>query len=1116
VFLSLFGSFTQLALPPSIVALQDPPVYRGKLPSFGSFVVFSPPTDRGCKPRVTFYVYSSFLATVSLLPRFFGRGDVMALDLFTLDGFFNPSTTGFMIINSYSTKGRLNNTRSVPPDVLFPESPLPTLTLGDLNIHHPTADPLRVFKEDEITTSTPYFDKATELGFTLLNVPGVFTRFSMSLIGGPGIIDLALACPLLPPYFTEWSDPLPSTGSDHIPILLRFEAPLFRAPPRTPNWALTDWPTLESSLKAAGISPVPPVPTTQSMDIWFRTNLDRITAELALNTAVKRVTFCSKPWWSDLLSQLRRAYNSALRSSKVDRFDAALLASARAARTAYFKAIKKAKRDHWSAFLATATPPTVWTAKKFAVGRPPPRFPELPRATTPPELNMALLNHFFPGDPVRSSNSILLPFRNCPAAAADEVGGALARSSPSSAPGPNMTPNWVWKRIHRVAPHLLQDLLTPLVAYGFHPPALKMADSIVLDKPGKPSYDSPSSFRVIVLLQTFLKILERIMNSRLSCVARVAGLLDTHQCGSLADLSTSDATTTLIHAVRTLQMAGRKVSTLFLDIKGGFDNVNPSMLCSMLKAKPLNPYLVSWTRSFLTGTTCRLRYQVSPTGFAPLAVGTPQGSPVSPLLFVIYVSRLHCEIPQGLTLSYVDDFGLTVSSASYRRNIQSLQRRYPVLKARGARLGVGSSVPKTELIHRRTTWDRGPVSRSPVHLDGSVFPPKDKVRWLGYWFTPSISTTTHFTKRLSKAQAAFVAVKRLSPPGMGLPPFLCHRLASSLLLLILSYGADVFKPTAHMVRKLSAFRHKVQRWSTNCFACTPTDILAIEACLPPLDLLLAYKRCLANLRIMCSPPEINPAAARLPASLQTPSLRRHEPDHRALTRRNAGSRLPLPWVQLRPPSNNRAYLPLDALPHSMLFLLGPDGHAPLPVTSHHLLGETYPSPPPGRTYPQLKLLCRKLLMEEWEEAAPDPTRYAYPRSLKPHPFMGLSKFDAGRLHQMRCGKSYLRAHQSWDDDGPTTCPSCAKARETCEHAILHCPAKGQARNRLLQGVTELGPDAPVWSSVALLGALTRFVRSTATAFPPGMFSRPASSASSVSSRSSNVVSFGYFMSSQEG
>ena len=105
--------------------------------------------------------------------------------------------------------------------------------------------------------------------------------------------------------------------------------------------------------------------------------------------------------------------------------------------------------------------------------------------------------------------------------------------------------------MHRVAPHLIHDLLSPLVTYGSHPLTLKRADGIVLNKPGKPSYDSPSSFRVIVLLQTFSKILERIMNSRLSGVAGATGLLNPHQCVSLAGLLASDAVTTLTHEVVT-------------------------------------------------------------------------------------------------------------------------------------------------------------------------------------------------------------------------------------------------------------------------------------------------------------------------------------------------------------------------------------------------------------------------------------------------------------------------------------------------------------------------------------------------------------------------------------
>jgi len=318
-----------------------------------------------------------------------------------------------------------------------------------------------------------------------------------------------------------------------------------------------------------------------------------------------------------------------------------------------------------------------------------------------------------------------------------------------------------------------------------------------------------------------------------------------------------------------------------------------------------------------------------------------------------------------------------------------------------------------------------------------------------------------------------------------------------------------------MTRKLSAFWPKVQRWTTNCFMSTPTNILAIEACLPPLELLLAYKHHLGYLRILYSPPEINPAAARLPPSMQTPSLHRHSPDHRALSAGNTGSRLPLPWTQPRPPLKIRAHLPLDALPHSMLFLLGPDGLGPLPVTSQHLLCELYPECPPGGSYPQLKLQCRSPLRDECEKAAPDPARYPYRPSHKPHLFMGLDKFSAGRLYQMRSGKSYLRALPSCNSDAPTTCPSCQSTPETFEHAILHCSAKEHARTRHLQGVLDIGPKPPIWSSAALLGALAGFIRSTARAFPPGMFSRPTSSVSSGSSRSSNVVSFGYFMSSQE-
>jgi len=398
-------------------------------------------------------------------------------------------------------------------------------------------------------------------------------------------------------------------------------------------------------------------------------SLNRLVALLKEHTPVSRPSHHSKPWWTPHLTVLHREYHKPARSVR-KRDTSHMWEIAGTSNAGYFKAIKAAKNKHWSSFLLASTPQSLWMAERFAYGRAQPRFPSLPGAETPLQMNDIHLNHFFPPKEPFSPPARLRPHKSAPPLTTEEIAAALSRCSPILAPGPDGIPYSTWKQVNKINPSILLQILAPLVLLGYHPASLKGSNGVVLDKPGKLSDESPSSFRIILQIRTFSKILERIIAARLLAAARLRGLLHPNQCGSLPGLSTYDACLTLTNDVKTLQRPRLKVSSLFLDIKAGFNNVDNNTLAHILREGGIPPYLVSRVSSFLGERSCTLIFQGAPGIPAPVNVGAPQGSPISPLLFLLYVAPLHFRIPWGLMISYVDDFTLTVASRSYRGNIR--------------------------------------------------------------------------------------------------------------------------------------------------------------------------------------------------------------------------------------------------------------------------------------------------------------------------------------------------------------------------------------------------------------------------------------------------------------
>jgi len=112
---------------------------------------------------------------------------------------------------------------------------------------------------------------------------------------------------------------------------------------------------------------------------------------------------------------------------------------------------------------------------------------------------------------------------------------------------------------------------------------------------------------------------------------------------------------------------------------------------------------------------------------------------------------------------------------------------------------------------------------------------------------------------------------------------------------------------------------------------------------PACSLLITHRQRLAVLRVVCSPPSVNPATARLHPSFPSHSVHRSPDSSRAITRGLSSVYLPLDWTTPLPIRPMRNHLPVDGVAHRTIpFTVGVSR---MPMINSHLVSLT-PSLPP--------------------------------------------------------------------------------------------------------------------------------------------------------------------------
>ena len=238
--------------------------------------------------------------------------------------------------------------------------------------------------------------------------------------------------------------------------------------------------------------------------------------------------------------------------------------------------------------------------------------------------------------------------------------------------------------------------------------------------------------------------------------------------GSRKQRSAVDAAVTLLSDIELKKHEKKHTSVLLINVKRAFPNMNRAQLLKICCKLKLPYACISWIHSFCHSRIMKLAFDNKiMQNAATIYTGIPQGSPVSPILFLIYISQLftkHSYLQERL-ISYMDDIAIVASSRSSHENCKLLQSAANKLIKWGQNHYIEFDMKKTELIH----FDHSNKSlNESVKIMNNTIKPQETVRWLGMWFDRKLSFKTHVEKRLASATRMFYSISRLANTERGL------------------------------------------------------------------------------------------------------------------------------------------------------------------------------------------------------------------------------------------------------------------------------------------------------------------------------------------------------------
>ena len=391
---------------------------------------------------------------------------------------------------------------------------------------------------------------------------------------------------------------------------------------------------------------------------------------------------------------------------------------------------------------------------------------------------------------------------------------------------------------------------------------------MIIPKPSKPDYRLPKAYRPISLLECCGKLLEKVIAKHILSDAHSFDILPPHQFGLRDYHCATDAALCLVHNAQAAVATSHVASTLPFDISGFFDNININRAIAIFLNLGFPPSLCKWIKSFLSNCQIHLSFNDYLSDPFPLDHGTPQGSPLSPILSAIFTSPIlkivNASWSQCSLQMYIDNSTISathvLAKASANLVVTGFNKVATWLfcnslhmdsdKAEFITFTLSHSAHKnggtvTEIALTDPSSGRYPVKRS------------DQIRYLGIFIHHTFNWSHHVTIMANQACSTTCALNLLRNSVQGLDFANWQRLFHALILPILTYGLPLYANNPRikgLIKILQVAQNEIVCKMSGTFKTSPIIPLHYLISIPPLQFTIKKLSRQFSLRLQHLPP----------------------------------------------------------------------------------------------------------------------------------------------------------------------------------------------------------------------------------------------------------------------